>query len=214
MSISKKEAMDALADADKVSEATRLTANYAGTDLVVMAWGIIWFMGFIWSHIVVLQEWPGVYHSLWFVLIALGMVVTLMTEKSLSAPVKNTVGRRIGFFWMALYGYIFLGMAIFSPYLNYPVFNSTPGGAKAIAAMNTIIPMFAYVVMGLWLGMGSFIYMGVGLTALTVVAYFLFNPIFFPFMALVGGGILFGCGLSMRMRWKSALRKIDHANEY
>lgn len=214
MSISKEEAMEALAEADKVSEATRLAANWAGTDLVVMAWGIIWLMGFLWSHLVVLQGWPGVCHGLWFFLIAIGMLVTLMTEKSRSAPVKNTVGKRIGFFWMALYGYFFLGMTIFGPYLNYPVLNSTPGGAKTIAAINTIIPMFAYVVMGLWLEMNSFIYMGVGLTALTVVAYFLFNPIFFPFMALVGGGILFGCGFSMRIRWKSALRKIDHANEY
>lgn len=213
MSISKEEAMEALAEAENVSKATRLAANLAGTDLVVMAWGILWFMGFLWSHIVVLQEWPGAFHGLWFVLVAIGMVVTLLTEKSRSAPVKNAAGRRIGFFWLALYGYIYLGMAIFASYLNFPILNSTPGGAKAIAAINTIIPMFAYVVMGLWLEMTSFIYIGVGLTALTVLAYFLFNPIFFPFMALVGGGILFGCGVSMRIRWKSALRKIDHANE-
>jgi hypothetical protein len=213
MDMTCEEARAALAKANTATETTRTVAALAGTDIVVMMWGLIWFVGFFWSHWVVLQQWPGVYHAIWYPLIALGIVVTIISEKRRSAPVKNAVGKRIGLFWWIMYGYCGLGMAILGNCMNQTVLYSSPEGAKSIAAINTIIPMFAYVVMGLWLEQNCFVYIGLGLTALTGLAYFCFNPVFLPFMAIAGGGVLFGSGLWMRVRWLGAMKRMEqHAN--
>jgi hypothetical protein len=129
-------------------------------------------------------------------------------EKRRSTPVRNAVGKRLGLFWWAMYGYLYCGLAIIGPFLDDKVLNSTPGGAKAIAAINTIIPMFAYVVMGLWLEQKHLIVMGLGLTALTLAVYFVLNPVFFIVMALAGGGVLFGYGVWMRVSWHRAVRRM------
>jgi len=213
MNMTSEYARKALADADATAKATRLVSAMAGADMIVMMWGVIWFTGFMWSHFVAAYGWPNVYHALWFPLVGAGVACTILFEMRRTAPVRNLADKRIGYFWWAMYGYYFLGYLIVSPYLSHALLNSTPDGAKAIAAINTIVPMFAYVVMGLWLEQRHFICAGLGLTALTCLAYFVFNPIFFPFMAIVGGSMLFGFGLWMRMCWMVAARRLgQHVN--
>lgn len=208
MNMSSEQARSALEQAESMSEATRMVAAWSGTDVVVMTWGAIWGAGFLWSHWVEAQGWPGIFHMLWFILVGIGVVVTTIFEKRREAPIKNSVSRRIGIFWWALFGYYGLCMTVFGRYLNAEMLNCTADGPKAIAAMNTIIPMFAYVVMGLWLEHNGFVYLGLGLTGLTVLAYLAFNPIFFLVMAFMGGGILFGSGLWMRVRWIRAMKRL------
>lgn len=211
-SMSTEEAQQALAETETVAKATRLAAALAGADLVVMMWGLIWLAGFLWSHWVTVREWPNWSHGAWFLIIAAGVISTIMIEKRREAPVKNTTGKRIGFFWFFLYLYCYLGLAILGPSLDAVRLNSTVCGAKTMAALNTVVPMFAYVVMGLWLEQSYFVYIGLGLTALTGVAFFAFNPIFFPLMAFAGGGILFGSGVWMRIRWTRAMKEVgNHA---
>lgn len=210
MDVTDTEVRQALAEADKVNGATRLVAAFEGTDIVVMTWGVVWFLGFLWSHWVTVQGGPGGYHALWFLLIAVGAITTVLVDKRRNAPVRSTVGRRIGVFWCALYVYAWIAMLIIGPYVSGSALFATTSGPKVVAAINTIIPMFAYVVMGLWLDERHFVYAGLGLTLLTCVALFLFNAVFFPLMAIAGGGTLFGYGLWMRIQWSAAVRRLEH----
>ncbi len=200
MNMTPDEARLALEDAGRVAENTRTVAALAGTDIIVMLWGAIWVAGFLWSHIVTVAGWPGIFHAGWFLLVAVGVTAMIVAEKRRQPPIKNTVGRRIGLFWWTLYGYCYLGLSVLCSNGNQVLLHSGPNGSKAMAAINALIPMFAYVVMGLWLEQNFFIWIGLGLTALTAAAYFLFLPVFFPLMAVAGGGVLFGCGFWMRLR--------------
>jgi hypothetical protein len=213
MDISQDEIRKSLNEMDTLTSATRKAADLAGADVVVMSWGGIWFLGFLWSHFVETRAWPNNLHSVWFLLIAAGVLLTILMERRMEAPVKTPVGKRIGFFWWTMYGYVFLGVMILSFQLKQPLFSMAPQGSRAIAAINTIIPMFAYVVMGLWLEQSHFIYIGLGLTVLTCIVYFIFNPVFFIVMSIIGGGILFGYGFWMRLNWSRAIAKVEkHAD--
>ncbi len=213
MNVSPVEARKTLDEVEALSNATRMVAEFTGTDIVVMAWGGVWFLGFLWSHLVEANTWPNILHGVWFPLVAAGVLFTIFTERRRGAPVKNATGRRIGFFWWTMYGYAYLGLAILGAQMDDSLLVRTHDSARAIAALNTIIPMFAYVVMGLWLEQDHFIFMGLSLTVLTCVAYFLLNPAFFLVMSLAGGGILFGYGVWMRMRWSRAMAEVKkHAH--
>jgi hypothetical protein len=61
--------------------------------------------------------------------------------------------------------------------------------------------MFAYVVTGLWLE-HFMVWLGLVVTALTVIGLFLLPSYFYIWMAVVGGGTLAGTGLFIRNRWK------------
>ena len=210
MDITSGDARKAIEDAERITGATRTVAALAGTDLAIMTWGGIWVAGFLWSHLVTVMDWTPIHHAVWFALIAVGVAVTLLIEKRRQTPVKNAAGARIGLFWWALYGYCWLGMAILGVGGNHVFPNLGADTAKAVAAVNTIIPMFAYVVMGLWLEQNFFIWMGLGFTALTAVAFFLVLPVFFPLMAVAGGGALFACGLWMRLRVRRTMAGLEH----
>jgi hypothetical protein len=68
-------------------------------------------------------------------------------------------------------------------------------------AIQATIPMFAYVVMGLWLD-HFILWIGLAVTALTLVGLFFLQPYFWLWMAVTGGGMLLGTGLYIRYQWK------------
>ena len=77
-------------------------------------------------------------------------------------------------------------------------------GERIMSAVIVTVPMFAYVVMGLW-GCGQYmIWLGLGITALTVLGLYAFPSFFYLWMAAVGGGALFGVGIIARRQWKKA----------
>ena len=60
--------------------------------------------------------------------------------------------------------------------------------------------MFAYVVGGLWLGR-FFVWLGLGVTAVTLVSLFALPDYFWIVMAVIGGGAMLLSGLHMRRTW-------------
>ena len=71
-------------------------------------------------------------------------------------------------------------------------------GARAMGTFWPIYFMLFYCIAGLWFGR-AFIYIGLGITALTLIGYFFITGDIFPiWMAMVNGGGLILSGLWMR----------------
>jgi hypothetical protein len=70
-----------------------------------------------------------------------------------------------------------------------------------MGAIGATVPMFAYVVMGLWLD-HFMIWIGLAITGLTVLGLFLAPAWFWIWMAVMGGGSLVSTGFLIRNRWR------------
>ncbi len=212
MNISPEEAKRTLEQVDAAAQSTKVVAALAGTDIAVMTWGLILMLGYAWCHVVATSGMNGNCYAVFLLLAAIGFAVSFLVEWRYD-PVRNPVEKRLGMFWFAMYAYVLCVMAIIGPFLNNKLPGSAHDPAKAIAAVNTIIPMFAYVVMGLWLEQKHFILAGLGLTAVTLLTYFTFNSVFFIVMAVAGGGLLFGYGVWMRVSWQRAVRRMGQRGQ-
>ncbi len=201
MDISPLEAKKSLGEVERIGQATRITAAYAGADITIFAWGLIWILGFLGSHGMTqpgsnLIQWQPV---LWGVLILIGIIVTISVGRHYSSGIQDTSGKRIGMMWWATYAYIWLGYLILGPYINFKALAS-PDGLKCIAAICSIIPMFAYIIMGLMLKQNYLIWFALALTALTFLGYWAFHPVFWIWMAVICGGSFIGTAIYMRLR--------------
>jgi hypothetical protein len=62
--------------------------------------------------------------------------------------------------------------------------------------------MFAYVVIGLWFESWFLAVLGILVTVLTMAGYAWWPAYYCLWMAVTGGGALFGSGLYLRLRWR------------
>ena len=203
MNVSRDEARETLSQIEDVRQRTKKMVAYAGGDICFIVWGVIWFVGFLSTHFLGYSRimWSGIaIGSIWFVLVATGIIISIIVEKR-RAAVKSTIGKRIGVFWWLLYAYVYLWIGLLFPFIE------VQGRAESVmfwnhfGAIAATIPMFAYVVMGLWLE-HFMVWLGLAVTALTILGLFLVQPYFYIWMAVVGGGTLAGTGLFIRNRWK------------
>jgi hypothetical protein len=199
MNVSQDEARETLGQIEDVRQRTKKMVAYAGGDICFVVWGVIWFIGFLSTHFLGYSRaaWSG---TAWLILVAAGIVVSIIVEKR-RAPVKSTVGKRIGVFWWLLYAYVFLWISLLSPFIEVQGHAESVMFWNRMGAIAATVPMFAYVVAGLWLE-HFMVWLGLAVTALTIFGLFVLQPYFYIWMAVVGGGTLAGTGLFIRNRWK------------
>jgi hypothetical protein len=147
---------------------------------------------------------------LWPFLIVSGALASWFFGARSRPRADSALGARIGIFWLVLFAYAVLWFFL----LHSEIHPGRPGVSfDALSADNeeavrqqlgvfcATIAMFAYVVGGLWLGR-FFIWLGAGVTILTVAGYF-FAPAWFNlWMAVTGGGSLIVAGLYIRRYWR------------
>jgi hypothetical protein len=213
MQVSLEEAQKSLAQVEDTVERTKRLLAYGGADMLFIVWGVIWTLGFALTHFVPINAnvlRPGsetsasvafiVISSAWLVLVAAGIVISMIVGRR-RMPVRSAVGGRTGIFWWLLYAYVNLWIFLLWPFLH------VQGSAESLqffthmGAIAATVPMFAYVVMGLWLDR-YLLWIGLAVTALTVAGLFLLQPYFWLWMAVAGGGTLIGTGLFIRRRWR------------
>jgi len=124
-----------------------------------------------------------------------GVMQWLMVKKDLkSGAVRPTqsskASKQMFWFWVVLGMYCFAALAILSP-ANGLQFN----------AFMVITVMFAYVIMGIWGGEKMMIWLGVIITVNTLIGYFVVPGYYSVWMAVMGGGVLFGAGLFGKIFW-------------
>jgi len=182
MTIDRNEAAQALSDIDDIAARVRQSRVYNLTSLILILWGAVIFTAYMLGMLMPRQA--GI---VWICANLLGVVGSLgislfIHEKSgvrtidWRVLVALTLVFAFGFFWA-------VGIA------------RLPG--RELNAFWATYWMLIYSLVGLWLGFG-FLIIGLGITALTLIGYFLAGPYFELWMAFVNGGGLILGGLWMR----------------
>ena len=76
-----------------------------------------------------------------------------------------------------------------------------PTSGLEIGVFASTIAMFGYVVLGLWIDL-IFLWIGLGVTVLTVGGYLFLPEVFDLWMGVLGGGTLFLSGVYIHRSWR------------
>ena len=195
MEVSKQEAQAALEEIASISERTKRTLSSGASPEVLMLWGLVWVVGNLATHFE-----PRLVGLIWSVVGGLGFLGTIALKARHRKVVTKIDGtsdpntQRIAWFWAALTVYTVLWLFILEPWGTDRSFVSI---TRRMSAFFATIPMFAYVVGGLWLGR-FYIWLGAIVTALTVVGLYALPEYFWIWMAAFGGGALLLSGIQMK----------------
>ena len=186
MKISPPEALEALEAVRAVQARTRRALSLAGGGQILMIWGVVWLIGYLGTH---LLSWQTA-GRLWAVADLLGIVATILVVARSAPRSRDPLGPRIGILWISLI--LFGGLWIWV---------AQPTSGAQVGFLLATFAMFGYVVMGLWLDL-VFLVVGLVVTAVATVGYVFLQPVFNLWMAVLGGGTLFGSGLYILRRWR------------
>ena len=101
------------------------------------------------------------------------------------------ISSRVGIFFGILYSFGVIWFVVFQP-LN----------TLQIALFWITLVMFGYVVAGAWLRTPLLIGIGVGVTVMSLLGYYLLPGYFYLWSALFAGGTLLGSGIYILLRWR------------
>jgi hypothetical protein len=197
--ISPDEARASLAEIDRIILHTRRTLGHGAPSAIIILWGCIWVVGFAAQ-----QYFPAFSGRIWLILDLLGIPASFLVARTQNATVKRPHSGKVGLSWLILFAFAVIWMLALGPWdlLRRPdlAFYGNVMNRK-FAVFWATVPMFAYILMGLWLDR-FFIYLGALVTLATVGGYLFIHHYFFLWMAIVGGGSLIGGGIFIRKFWK------------
>ena len=194
MDISDEDARNSLDEIQAVASRTRKTIAASYDSGLLIMWGLIWSTAFIGTHFFLSWAWP-----IWMGLCGIGSIATFWVgwrQFRLANPIKlpaaEKIGWRISWFWGLLFVYIFIWLSILNP----------RHGIQVNAFLCTVI-MFAYVVTGLWSKSSYMLWLGLAVTCITLIGFYLIPQGYYClWMAAMAGGALWGTGLYIRLRWR------------
>jgi hypothetical protein len=188
MNITTDEAQQALEAIQKVMTKTRRTISSSGAYQFLLVWGVIWFIGFLSSQFIHSQ----LAAYIWMGLDILGGALSAFIGIRLGRYVRTGTGpsgKRIGLFWLLLFLFCVAAILVVGP-----------GDWKQLAMLIILFVMIGWVAMSLLLSFAS-VKLGLVMTALSLIGYFLLPDYFFLWMAILGGGGMIAFGLYIRYRW-------------
>jgi hypothetical protein len=180
MTIDPNEAAASLSDIASVERRTRETLVYARSSAALILWGVLVGAGYLLSFAA-----PALRYRHWIVIYLLGFVGSFLIRRWPKAR-ESRLGEMLLYTELVIVGFGVLFLVLF-----WPV------APRQISAFWPMLFMMGFVIAGIWLGR-FFIYCGLAVTALTLVAYFWSGPWFLPAMAMVNGGGLIAGGLWLR----------------
>ena len=205
MNISPEEARGALASVQQVRDRTNQTLSQGA--IYEMLWGTIWLLGFLISQFLPSNS-ASVMAWLWAGLGTVGGVISLgigFVASHRQTSVGKTSGSwfdasqvRFGLFFFALITY---GGVLFA--LDVPLLLHAQHFGEQISLWWVVTFMFGYIAMGLWFRLPPLIGVGVAVTAIGLLSYYLLPEYFYLLMALFGGGTLMAHGLFWLRPWRS-----------
>lgn len=203
-----KDARESLKEIDSVARKARRVAEYVGTDVVLIAWGIVWMLGYLGTQFIPMMVRPALYPQLgliigswWGLLIICGTIFSITTY-SWHHPTRSADGRKLGLLWPIVFGYLYLMGYLVSPFIRVSGNAANSMFYRHFGAILGIIPMMIYVIMGLWLD-SFLIWVGLAITALIVLGLLVAGSFFWIWMAFVAGGGLIATGVYIRRKWRA-----------
>jgi hypothetical protein len=206
MHITPEQARENLAQINETVARTNRVVAYKGMDYILYLWGAIWIVGYLVSQYQPLLQVGDSFYPLysqmtWGVLIPLGLLATWAISRKMEGTKgerEKRQGRRIGAMWGLLYGYVNVVAMLLAPFIQI---SSSEEGLLFWGRMNVIagiIPMFAYVMMGLMLENTGLLLIGLLITVLAVAGVYIVPMYACLWMAGAGGGVLILSGLWVR----------------
>ncbi len=182
MGISRNEAASALTDIESTAGRSRLLKGYHKAGPILMAWGVVWILGYSAMGLLPPEQW-GV---AWLPLDALGIVATILLSRGGKSGAKTGQGWKIAASVVATMAFMTATYAVFQPTTVDPAI-VYPGLMTGLVYAGVGI---AFAPRYLWIGAAVFI--------ASLVGFFFFHPWLAYWMAAVGGGGLFVSGLWLR----------------
>jgi hypothetical protein len=199
MEITKEEAKDTLEQIQNIVSETRKSIASKYTSPLLIMWGLIWIACYVVTHILVVFQYYAFIWHLWSILCGFGVIATFVIcryQYKRGHPTRISKEKKDGLkmflFWTLLYAYGFTWLFMFQP----------KNGIEYNAFLCTVI-MFAFIVMGLWYSENYMVFLGLAVTATTLLGFYLIPPFYYNlWMAPTAGGGLLGTGLYLRFRWR------------
>jgi hypothetical protein len=181
--IDSQQASEALADINAIARRVRQSRIYNLASLLMTMWGVLVFVGNIASF-----AWPRSAGYIWLAVNLVGLAGSF----AVSAFTYARTGVRTFDLRTLMAFLLFFAFGIATCVLGH-------FGPRELGVFWAIYFMLFYTIAGLWVGM-AFVVIGVGISALTLIGYFLAGNWFEPWMAVVNGGGLVLGGLWMRRK--------------
>ena len=193
------EARAALAEVDQVLVQTRHAIRQGVSAPLLILWGCIWM-----AADTTTQFYPQAMNWLWAVFDLVGIAGCVGIFRCHRQRMKSSGGWRYGVFWGILFFYAILWMNLLVsvdwPKTSQDWIAFEPMYRRMTAYMHTV-PMFAYVVGGLWLDT-FFVWLGAIVTVLIVLGLCFVQEYFYLWLAVTGGGALVVSGVFIKKFWK------------
>ena len=183
-------AQESLASIEQVMAQTRkaIASTYANPMLIL--WGILWVVSFAAAQFYLVYA-----HYIFWSMGAIGGIGSfIIGRNSRKRPfLKSSMrsGWRILLFWILLFVYAFIWLAILAPF----------NGLQLNAVFSTAA-MFGYIVIGLWFRSHFMVWLGLAVTATTLTGFYFIPQYYCIWMAVTGGGAILCTGLYIRRRWR------------
>ncbi|MGD8554546.1 MAG: hypothetical protein PVJ32_03845 [Anaerolineales bacterium] len=186
MDVSREEAKETLAAIQQAAAQMRRTIAHSSSPYYMILWGAIWFVGYICSHFItdILIGW------IWLSLTGLGTLASALLGVRIQTRLRTAGDKRYAYLWLSIIAYSILFIWIAKPTVG-----------EQASLLLVIFLMFGYVVMGIWL-YRSALWVGLLITSLALIGYYLFLSYFYLWMAFLGGGTLIASGLFILRRWR------------
>lgn len=192
MNLSQKDAKASLSTIQDVSMLTRRAIASAYANPLLILWGVLWIIAFTTAHFYIDYDF-----QIFMAMSAVGGVGTVIicwffhSKASFKDDPSERIGWRIAAFWILLFVYVTIWLFLLAPF----------NGMQCNAFISTAA-MFAYVVMGLWFSSFFMVSLGLAMTGVTLVGFYLLTSYYCLWMAIMVGGALLGAGLYIRARWR------------
>ena len=193
MNVSQEDARTLLSTIRDVKVQTQKVATSAYANPLLILWGILWIIAYTSAHFYI--EYCDHIFKAVSVIGSVGTAIIFFRLFHSNAPFRDDpsehLGWRIAALWILLYVYASIWLFLLTPFsgMQCNAFYSTAG-------------MFAFVVMGLWFASIFMIVLGIFMTGVTLVGFYLLTSHYCLWMAIMGGGTLLGTGLYIRIRWR------------
>jgi hypothetical protein len=184
MNISPEEAQIALEDIRSATTTARSVLNNYAYFLVV--WGVVWTLGFLACQF--FAQWIS---WILIVMLVLGMIGSSLVGITQGGRVRMVPGSRmafvntrLGMFYGVLYSFSVLWLFLF------------PRTLLQVGMLWITLVMFGAIVEGIWLQQPVSIGLGIGVTVLSVIGYYLLPHYFWLWVAVFAGLPLIAMGIS------------------
>lgn len=183
MNITPEEAQAALNDIQDASTKARKVANTWA--YYMLLWGVIWTIGFLAT-----QFQPHWVTGIWIAMVVIGMAgsaILGITQSGRMRPVPGShvafISSRLGIFYGVLYSFAILWLIIF------------PLTPMQIGILWITVVMFGSIIAGSWINEPLSIIVGVVITFMSVVGYYLLPQYFWIWAAVFAGLPLIGVSI-------------------